>query len=208
LLVGVWSQVRVGAAWATASLGADARFDLPPVLAGWEKLNNEASIVERPQTEGAESRVWQYRRGGLIANVAFDYPFNGYHDLTVCYRVSGWSLLDRTDSDGEVRVSMSRPPGLNGLLKFTAIDEQGRWVGEPPPETQTGLALHIARASEYGRAEPSYQVQVLTQSYTSFTDDQRRSLDGLFLAARGNLRAQLLTQLGLPAKGHSGSAGR
>ncbi|HMB95645.1 MAG TPA: exosortase U [Tepidisphaeraceae bacterium] len=187
--------MRVGHAWAAPALRAGAHFELPEFLAGWQRVTREASIVERPQTEAAQSFVWQYRRGDLIASVALDYPFSGYHELTTCYGMSGWKLGERITEPGRTSVRMTKPAGLEGCLMFAGIDERGEWVAPPPPIVGDGLGAMLAIAGQFGRAEPTYQVQTLLQSYGSLSPQQLSDEGDLFRSAEISLTEQLLAQL-------------
>ena len=197
LATGIWSQARIGSAWA-APCCARAHFELPQTLAGWQRVLREASIVERPQTEAAESFIWQYRRGDLIASVAIDYPFAGYHELTTCYVASGWKIAERLTQRDRTVVRMSKPAGLEACLLFAGIDEAGEWVAPPPPIGANGLRKYFERAGQIGRAEPTYQVQTLLQSYGSLSRDQLSDEENLYDAG-ASLTNQLLAEL--PAHG-------
>ena len=199
-IVGVWVGARVWHAWAPPALSPSATFDLPPTVAGWQRVNAGAMYVERPQTEAAQSAVWQFRRGDTFASVAMDYPFTGYHELVICYSVSGWHVRSEAadPAAGLTRVVMDKPNG-DGYLLFTQVDEAGRPVMSPGALETASLAAKIRTTLEVARrtavSGPSYQVQVVLQSPAPPTVEQRRSAEDLFRAVRRDLTKQLLAQL-------------
>jgi hypothetical protein len=195
VVVGIWSQARVGHAWAPPALGDDAYFDLPATMAGWEKVQREASIVERPQMMAAKSFLWQFRRGDIIASVALDYPFASSHELTICYSLSGWTVERRTVEPGQTQVIMRKPAGLEGCLFFECINERGQWEPPPPLISGVGLKALLEYASRDGQGEVSYQVQTLVQSYSKLSDEQLNATRNLYQLVRETLTAQLKAQL-------------
>ena len=203
--VGLWTATRVWPAWRSSALPPTATFDLPPTLAGWDRVTAGAAVVERPQTEAAKSFVWQYRRGDAFASVAVDYPFVGYHELVTCYAVSGWAIRSESADDAAhvTRVAMDKRAGGTGAtcgtLRFAQADEAGRVVTKQTPDVGdtawTRLRFALAYARQTATAGPSYQVQTLVQTPGPPSPDQQRAADDLFAAARAQLVAQLIAQL-------------
>jgi hypothetical protein len=195
VVVGIWSQIRVGHAWAPAALSNDAYFELPANIGGWEKVTREASIVERPQMDAAKTFLWQFRRGDLIASVALDYPFPSSHELTICYALSGWTLGDRTVQPGQTQVRMQKPAGMEGLLFFECINERGQWEPPPAPISASGWSALLVEAGRHGQGEPTYQLQTLVQSYSPLSQVQIDATRDLYQQTRDSITAQLLAQL-------------
>jgi exosortase len=198
---GVWVESRVHRAWLPSNLPETATFELPPTLVGWERVTAGAAVVERPQTEAAKSFVWQYRRGDTFASVAFDYPFVGYHELVICYSVSGWAVHSETPdaAAGFNRVTMDKSAG-DGYLLFSQSDEAGHPVTSTIVTNMgtfwSRLRTNLAISRKTALSGPSYQVQALMQSPGPPTAEQRRAADELFRAARAQLTKQLLAQDG------------
>jgi exosortase len=205
-LVGVWTGARVWHAWAPPALAESATFELPDTVAGWDQVKSGAMFVERPQTEAAKSEVWQFRRGDAFVSVAMDYPFTGYHELTICYSESGWKVRSEAADPpaGMTRVMMDKPNG-DGYLVFAQLDESGRPVMQPPlpdPHTVWGwlvarvpIARQMVGSERLAISGPSYQVQTLLQSSGPTTADQRRATEALFHDVRQLLTTQLLAQI-------------
>jgi hypothetical protein len=189
-------------AWAPSSLSEHAKFELPETVAGWEKTSKAAMMVERPQTEAATSFVWQYHRGDVIASVAVDYPFTGYHELTYCYGSTGWNIrseITAKDSTGDFQqVEMTKYPDQSGYLLFGISDEQARSVTPVAGFSSWSLRNSLAAYRSFALGGPTYQVQVVVQQYSALTPKQRAEIDELFRQARQMLVSQLQSQMGKP----------
>jgi hypothetical protein len=146
--------------------------------------------------------VWAYRQGDTIAILAIDYPFAGYHDLTVCYRNAGWTIQDCAPNWQQklppagffTTVGIARVNEW-GYLCYAALDESGQWA-EPPKDK--ALARLQDRLQHLGRPDwnaCTYQVQAWVHSYEPITDAQQGQLSELFLAVRGELSRQVMAQL-------------
>ena len=190
----------IGGGSARASLRADAAFAVPPQVANWVRSDAAQKMIAQPEIEGKQSQAWAYQRDGITAVVAIDYPFAGYHDLTVCYRMAGWNiqqeLLNRpTPTEAFTTVQTARL-GESGHLWYGLINESGEWI-EPPKATATDRL--VDRVRHFGRTDwnaPVYQVQVWVQAYTPLSEPQQQELSQLFLAVRRDLGQQVIKQLG------------
>ena len=186
----------------TSHLPLNAALVLPPELVGWRRAEANEKHIAQLEIEGKRSQAWVFRRDGLGVVVAMDFPFAGFHDLTVCYRNAGWMLDSQTTKrDPEpspggpfVQAHMTRPKE-HGYCWFGAVDEQGAWV-EPPSDRLAGRLRQ--RLGHVGRTvwnAPTYQVQVWAQSNEPLSEAQERDLQTLYLAARQALAAQLAEYL-------------
>lgn len=204
LVLGIALQARVGHAWAQSRLRDDAKFTLPTSLAGWELVRGEGMINGRPETEAARSNFWVYRLGPMTAAVALNYPFDGFHDATICYATSGWTIDSRTPlapagnlQNGYIQVQMNKRPMMQGQLLFAQFDEHGM---APPvtPKIPAGagrLQRALILSRQKAAALPTYQVQTLSIDYSTFSSQQQAALRSLFRAARAELARQVMGQL-------------
>lgn len=124
-------------------------FELPENLGPWTRLTGpeEETPLERSEVIGSHSRQWYYQLGRTVAVVAIDYPFEEpWHELTSCYRLSGWTVKGRrigraTPRGGDeagfeyVECVFSKPSGVRGNLMFTLFDGRGR--GMEPLDDET-----------------------------------------------------------------------
>jgi len=147
---------------------------------------------------GVFSQIWHYQNGNLVVSVALDYPFRGYHDVTICYTLQGWQGLAMKTHPGEgpqnkgsqVEVLMQKGFLKCGTLYFSTIDEYGNWHDGPPVK-------HAFRDRfRTGSAEPTtYRIQALVTGYTPLADPDRERVTSFFTQARELLANQLLNQL-------------
>ena len=75
---------------------------LPTELAGWTKTQFLPALEPEKLPEGQWwwTHAWHYQQNPLAALVAFDQAdWTGWHELTVCYRATGWELTKRAVYD-------------------------------------------------------------------------------------------------------------
>src|SRR4029077_19975056 len=79
-----------------------ASANLPPALAGLQKVDFQSTERNNGSPEGAHSRTYKYKSDdGTVFTVSFDFPFiEFWHELTECYRGTGWDLVSRHSSLG------------------------------------------------------------------------------------------------------------
>jgi exosortase len=129
----------------------------------------EFQVIERTTDNiyGHFSHVWTISPPSAFACLAsLDYPFLSYHDLSVCYRGSGWEVVNQQLIDppaGNAPESGDQPPnqlsgrlyemdlhrpsgGASGYVVFGLIDQRGGVV-EPPNQTslRAKAMLHLRR---------------------------------------------------------------
>ena len=181
-----------------SGLRPGAAFTMPEQIGNWKRLNSAVPGHE-VETQGIFSHIWHYQRGQAVASVALDYPFRGYHDVTVCYTLQGWRIAREQRQGGQgtnssmasVAVEMNREPVSQGLLWFSTVDEQGRCM-----ETPAVAHKLLERWNLTGRVEPvSYRVQALMTGYSPPSPAEREAGRQLFDAARKLLVPQILGQM-------------
>jgi exosortase/archaeosortase family protein len=127
---------RINPAW----MDGAAKFQLPQEIDGWRLVSDRKPVPKRAAFEdGVFSHIWQYQKGSTLATISFDYPFFGYHDVTVCYRNAGWKIgdtkLQRASNDNTMipcmEVVLEREGGLKADLLYSTVDETGVWLEEP-----------------------------------------------------------------------------
>jgi len=202
--MGIVMHVRLAHAWTASRLPDDASFALPAQLAGWERAEGEGTLAGRPETVGRKSFFWVYHLGKQSAGVAMDYPFSGFHDSTICYKSTGWTVLNRVAArpasggqDEYYIVTMSKPPITLGQMLFGLFDENGH-APLPTPAISDNLGrLQFALLLSRQKAEalPMYQVQTLTIGVQPLSPREQSNIRALFLAARAGLSRQLVAHL-------------
>lgn len=111
----------------------DEEFQLPKQLSGWLREGEkplEDSVIGKL---GVRNQVWLYRKDGLEAFVAVNFPFLGFHDTRICYNGQGWQFQKQVDTalpgDREKTVrflEMNQPTELTRAhLWLSVLDEKG-----------------------------------------------------------------------------------
>ena len=209
------NQMPEAIAASESALRAGATFTLPEQVGGWTRLQSESPLLHKVETVGVFSQIWKYQNADLLAAVAFDYPFRGYHDVTYCYKSAGWKMVkqERIDAGAEaspacMEVEMKQDPLGWGALWFSTVDERGRWLEIPvarPPSTAERLSIRERVGRWMGTLEQwyepvgndvtTYRMQTLVTDYTPMTASQRASTRELFETTRKLLAQQLMGQL-------------
>ena len=172
---------------------------LPVELAGWRRSGFRTEERSRDSTTGQYSACWEYRLGERTALVSVDYPFLGWHDLTVCYSGLDWTPGQRLVRRGAVEAgsrtpsyiatSLSNRKGGHASLRFGLVDDRDRWV-DPPPLRGLGLASR-EMPWEVAPHRPAYQFQVFCAGYRPQSDEEQSQLTLLFEATSRELERQL-----------------
>ena len=193
--------------WPGSSLPANAVFVAPRHVGAWSLVTGSAAEAapHAIQSLNLQNNHWTYRDGDRRAEVSFTYPFaHGVHDCTICYRVTGWTLSDRTiDADARrTTADLARTGPQFARLIFATFDEHGEWQPpDPPPFTDHPLADRIAFERDVAGRTPGYEVQVLGIDGRPIDASTRDALDSLFASIRNELERQMLDQ----RAGRSGS---
>ncbi|PYJ02822.1 MAG: hypothetical protein DME25_15005 [Verrucomicrobia bacterium] len=186
-------------AMAKSTLREGATFTLPERLGAWTRLTSESPPLQKVETLGVFSQVWHFRRKDTVVSVALDYPFKGYHDVTLCYTLRGWKLLERVARDakaakanaGFAHAEMQNELGQHGALWFSTVDDHGHWL-----ETPVLKRDFLSRLKVPWRADPiTYRVQALATSYTPLPADEQEQVKLFFMEARALLWPQLAAQM-------------
>jgi exosortase len=212
--LGLIEVTRPSDASMVAALHTLQEKSLPPVFqtkgTAWERLDFKVP-EERPRDDklGQFSRMWHYKHRDVdeAATLSVDYTFYNWHDLTLCYRLTGWQMLyDKTHTlqqpDGSVDVFVEalfrNEEGGHGFLVFSLLDENGKVQAARPSETLIQNRLRRLReALERRPTETRYQVQVFATSYQIIPEQERDLIRQLFFQFRGQLtRAYLAARQG------------
>jgi len=78
---------------AKSTLKDAPNFTMPDRLGDWVRLNSQSPQLQKVETLGVFSQIWHYQNKDIVAALALDYPFAGYHDVTLCYTLRGWRAL-------------------------------------------------------------------------------------------------------------------
>lgn len=199
-------------------MNGEARFEMPAELAGWRLVSQRRPVPKRAAFEdGVYSHIWQYAKDGIIATISLDYPFFGYHDVTVCYRIAGWQVvgrgMDRATPDNNnisaMIVDLKKTGGLNATLLYSTVDESGVWLENTtwrsaydengnPLEDGSLTARLVARLRKIPYLNPqhddqlNYRIQALSAVQGGIDEAGRLALQKFFHEARTQLAAQFV----------------
>ncbi len=146
-------------------------FQMPAALSGWVRESDKPVEDSMVGNVGVRNQVWLYRKGGLQAYVAVNFPFQGFHDTRLCYTGQGWKFQQQVDAalPGEkaktVRfLEMNQPTEMTRAnLWLVVLDEHGsaQAFSDKPRERMTERLL-----SRWTRPEPvtttTYVLQIMT----------------------------------------------
>jgi hypothetical protein len=205
-VLGVALQLRVGHLWAGSSLKDQATFALAPKISGWELIPSQGAAP--PETDGRVSHFWLYHNGHMTAAIAMDYPFSGFHDAAICYRLSGWNtdskqlilpgqhLPAQPMRKGYFELGMTKAPLARARMLFSQVDEQGNVVPEPqgPPAGADRLQTNLYLSRQTALSPASYQIELLSVGYAPLTPAEEAKLRSLYQGARAELVKQLVAQ--------------
>jgi len=212
------SQREGGKKVNTTKFDGSAFFALPLEIDGWKLLGERRPASKTAAYEdGVHSHIWRLQKDGLQAIVSLDYPFFGYHDVTVCYRNSGWTvteskLLQASAENGlipNMEVVLAKDASLKALLLYSTVDEQGVWLEASPNRSaynQEGKPLDegnlfdrlfsrfrmIPIANESYDLAVNFRIQTLAAARGGLSSTQKRDLEKLFQKARLLLAEQFV----------------
>lgn len=201
-------------------------------VAASERVNDEYAFEERLNdnyNEGDFSESWLYKVGDQNVRVSLDYPFVGWHELTVCYSSNGWGKMKReqhgtkrTDGrieNGYVEATMEKEPHLYGYLIYGVFDPQGNALEPVEEEFWRKLerslgafrrVLALVGGESFAADQlpgASYQVQVFVQSSKPLSTDEKANVLKVFEEAKARISQKVAqAQTADEAKAASGEA--
>ena len=217
---GVWQMTDVARAFAQPNLKVrffDADItqameenDLPKQVQNWTQCDDSYKVEQRDHGSdlGRRSDVWQFRAPRCSAIVSFDQTFPGWHELTTCYRNSGWELTDRVVvkpevAEGEeswhyVEAKFRKRTGERGYLLFSHFNGAGE--PEKAPINIGTLESFLTRAkNRLGNrvrrslfSSETYQVQAMLQHYGDLNPEVAEEARERYLEMREILRKRFI----------------
>jgi exosortase len=186
---------------------------LPAAIGSWRQVGYEVLTRNNPSGEGTHGQQWRFTGPHGTAIVALDYPFAGWHELSICYPAEGWELCSRNVSTTPLSQAAGTTvlttadyrrgaEGLSGLLLFDLFDTTGKPIYETgdPLSFTTRLQRRLLRWQDRVRGpRATIQFQVFLESpeeaeatpapHQALLDGRRRAAQELFDAARAPLTA-------------------
>jgi exosortase len=176
--------------------------DLPPQLDEVTRASFKEEERTRDDVFGHYSRLFEYQDGRENSYlVSCDFPFGpDWHELTSCYRGTGWELTDRrvvpdphAASSGEARwdyveAHFKRRDGTVALLLYCVFDAAGDAINPPSDSIWDVLLQMLKKRSSRHDERTLYQFQVLTSAPETIHPAQRQAAEKLILSARERMR--------------------
>ncbi|MFO0811413.1 MAG: exosortase U [Gemmataceae bacterium] len=194
----------------TAHYNAFTADTMPDEIDGWKQVKKQFAARDADSAfvpQGQHSRSWTYQKGILRILLSFDYAFPEWHDLRVCYSMTGWFVDDIAEraefhvpvgSAGEVecvRFQMHKPLELrHGYGWFGEFDPNGKPVPIAQMHLSRGSQLHdrlsevrsrwLSLVGAAQRPQPRrfeiLQVQALVDGYYQLTDSEQAEYEKFF----------------------------
>lgn len=192
-------------------LGKDG---MPATLADFSQ--KDYSRIERVVGDpfGQQSQQWVYTRDPLVAQISIDYPYDSFHDATVCYAEIGWQIdhvavlapksQGTATEHGEKIAVVQMSRGLEGaaILMFSQIDRDGaiharfseQTTGSNVRDASRRFESLIKRPPTPTKLEarpPLSQIQLIARSAEPLTDADTELLLSLYAEFRERVRQEL-----------------
>lgn len=180
----------------------------------WTQIDYRPQNRSRGSDLGLRSDTWVYetpvRR--LRSTISMDQTFPGWHELTTCYRNTGWKLTKRKllyttiNVDGEtvqwpyIEAHFQKDTGEHGFLLFSLFDAFGNPMWAPRNwgtlnsffiRAQNRLS-HRIRGSLF--QSETYQTQAFVSQYGEFSPQAMDEIRSHFLVVREILREEFLNK--------------
>jgi exosortase len=160
---------------------------------GWRLTDFKHENRNEGSEYGEHSSVWTGRLATDTTNVAVkvsvDYPFRGWHDLSICYKALGWVVINTTKveflkkPDAAVELRLEQPSHDGALVLFAAFDEEGELLTcqsqHPWPRPGSLLARLTGGPAVHDR-QPNCQVQLLLHHGGDLDDSTLQAARQLF----------------------------
>ena len=181
----------------SALIERGATFTMPEQIGSWRRLDSERPTTVKVESKDVQSQAWHYQNGDLVATVALDYPFKGYHDVTICYTGSGWDIvkhetrLAAASPDGSpfVEARMQKELVAKAFLLFSTLDERGEWIDG------SYVKRNMMERFRGESSDTTYRVQMIVSHYVPLSATKDEQVLAFFLEARKLLREQVMSQM-------------
>lgn len=190
-----------GASAATSLIGEAFRAAKVPARLGGRSLTSR-----RMEEVGAvHSGVWVYGESGPAVYLTLDGAYRGWHDLTDCYRGTGWQpvqhrIREASSTGGQdgadwpfMEVVMRTPTGEFGYLYFSMFKEDGRPL-LPPVGGWKAVSRRLQHLWSDSDFATTYGARVFIETVAPLEEGARQQLIDYHLNTRNILRSEALQQ--------------
>ena len=171
---------------------------VPAQVGGWIRQHSTPINKTRSSalSHGDYSSIWNYSNDRWTASVAVDYAFPTWHDLTVCYRGTGWEIRREETIIGSIGpikvIEMSHPEIGEARLYYTCTDGAGNHPGLFKSSFGGAFFDRFSHSMLPPPATDYFQVQLMLRgSTTAVPPTIESSARALFEEAVRTVRPQL-----------------
>ena len=174
---------------------------MPESLLGLTLVEVSHQQREKKAVFGEHSILYKYAaKDGDYYLVSCDFPFSGgWHELSVCYRGTGWRVEKRTIgvthpkgpsaiAEGEAydfaQLDLTKPDGRMALVTFCACYEKGGPISAQREGFLENAARAFSRRAHADRDRLSFQVQVMAERHDVLSEHDRQVSQALLDEAR------------------------
>lgn len=171
-------------------------------LSGYQKVREGDDIQL-----GRNADIWNVKVEGIpaVSRVALSQPYDGFHDLCICYAGSGWTesekgeleFRDQQGSEGVlVKTLFKQKDGQVGYLSFSGIKDDGTTAAVPKEPT---LGDILANRFSWSSVEPPTSdhevamLQIWTVCETPLKADDVKKLYGAHEAIHRVIQTSMRT---------------
>lgn len=146
------------------------QFEMPARLGEWERQGDKPVENALIGDLSVHNVVWLYRKGGLEAYLAMNFPFEGFHDTRLCYLGQGWRMEKQHDRPmtGETTSSVRAlelfhpVEQSNASLWLVVFDQGGHVLPYPAQTLSSRFSDRILQRWEKPKEPPvTFTLQVL-----------------------------------------------
>lgn len=191
----------------TASL-LPSKNDLPRTQIGGQMIDFSIQERGRDDLNGQHSRIWSFSNEDGRQTLSLDLPFRSWHELWVCYELTGWKNLGHQlvseTSEGTksewpfFEVRLENADGAFAVLHFSHFLKNGDPFvysqtdvreGYGDRDTRWILPNFLKQLRQMQQPEPvTFQFQLLSRTSEPATDEQIAKFRSLFFEAREKIR--------------------
>ena len=196
--------------------------DVSRQIDNWTLVGFNTDVRSRGSDFGERSDIWHFQSPNCSAVASLDQTFPGWHELTTCYKNTGWKVIsrraistaealgsDKSDGDQEgnwdmIEVQMQKSTGERGYLLFSHLDSFGKGLEVPKQwGTVNGFITRVMnRLSHRIRATlvqgEAYQVQVFIESFNDFDPEVIAEARKRYVKIRKEIQSKFLDKLSAP----------
>ncbi len=183
--------------------------DFPISLSGRDRVSFTIQERSRDDLMGKHSRIWSFAENDSTQLLAsLDLPFRSWHELWVCYQLTGWTdlghrMVSINEDGGQLEwpyfeVLLEKADGEFAVLHFSHFSENGEPFLYEQSDARAGfgdrntrwiLPALLTQLRKLQEPEPvTFQIQLLSRTTEPATEEQVRHYRDVFLKFRESIR--------------------